>query len=401
MLTIFKVNTLLNKKIIRRVLAYLILGLIVFSCNNKVELLTSNIAEKEIQEKNKTKDGITYTFISYDNENIKYNGRINMEGGDKAILYWSGSSIKIKFVGTEIKALLRNEQSENYYNIIVDDSLYILEPTTIKQWYTLASGLADVEHTVEIFRRGEWTMGKTYFYGFEALEGTEILLPEPSDIIIEFFGDSITAGRSIEDTVGDSPVGTFTNNYLSYSAITARHFNADYYCTARSGIGITISWFDMRMDEMYNRLDPNNPNSIWDFSQVQPNIIVINLFQNDSWLVDMPEYYKYSTFGTEKPTDEFLINAYKEFLQKIRDVYPNTPIICSLGSMDATETGSLWPGYISSAIDLMEDSNMFTCFFPYQGKEGHPEVEEHKKMANILIKFIEDNFKITSVRDYP
>ena len=389
-----------SRKIIKRVFTYLILGLIVFSCNNKVELLTNTTAEKT-ERNDKTIDGVATKFISYNNENIKYNGRINMNDGDKADLNWSGSSIKIRFVGTEIKALLRNQKNENYYNIIVDDSLYVLEPTTIKQWYTLASGLANVEHTVEIFRRGEWTLGKTYFYGFEAPEGTEILLPEPSDIIIEFFGDSITAGRAIEDTVGDSPDGTFTNNYLSYSAITARHFNADYYCTARSGIGITISWFDMIMDKMYNRLDPNDPNSIWDFSQVQPNIVVINLFQNDSWLVDMPEYYKYSTFGTKKPTAEFLINAYKEFIQKIRNVYPTTPIICSLGSMDATKVGSAWPGYISSAIDSLEDSNMFTCFFPYQGKKGHPKVEEHKIMADILIKFIEDNIKVTSVRDYP
>ena len=205
-------------------------------------------------------------------------------------------------------------------------------------------------------------------------------------MVIEFYGNSITAGRAIEDTVGDSPEGQFTNNYRSYSAITARYFNADYYCIARSGIGITISWFDMIMDEMYYRLDPNDPNSNWDYSQVQPNIVVINLFQNDSWLVDMPDYYQYSVFGDEKPSDEFLINAYKEFLQKIRNVYPSVPIICTLGS-------------ISSAVKILDDSNIFTCFFPYQGKGGHPKVEDHINMADILIKFIEDNIRTTGIRE--
>ena len=391
-------------KIIRKSFYYVLLFALIFSCNNEVELLTTNIAEKELVSHDNTNDGTASRFISYDNENIKYNGRINMDSGDKAILYWSGSSIKIKFIGTEIKALLQNEQSENYYNIIVDDSLYVLEPSTIKQWYTLASGLSDVEHTVEIFRRGEWKLcGRTAFYGFEVSDETEILAPDPYDLTIEFYGNSITAGYAIGDTEGDSPDGLFTNNYLTYSAITARHFNADYYCIARSGIGVTISWFSMIMDEMYNRLDPTDPNSIWTFSKAQPDVVVINLFQNDSWLVNMPDFHRFKVvFGTEKPTDEFLINAYKNFLQKIRDVYPNTPIICSLGSMDATQDGSEWPGYITSAIDLMEDSsNMFTCFFPYQGKGGHPKVEEHKNMADILIKFIEDNIKITSVRDYP
>ena len=139
-----------------------------------------------------------------------------MDDGN-ATLYWSGSSIKIKFIGTEIKALLKNQQNGNYYNIIIDDSINILEPSTIKQWYTLASGLANEEHTVEIFRRGEWARcGKTYFYGFEVPGETNILSPEPSNMIIEFYGNSIISGRSIEDPVGDSPGGTFTNNYLSY-----------------------------------------------------------------------------------------------------------------------------------------------------------------------------------------
>jgi len=383
---------------IKIIFSYIILSLTLFSCNFGVSSIVNNAPDKEITQKNKQKDGATPKFISYDDENIKYNGRVNMNAGDNAILYWSGSSIKIRFVGTEIKALLKNEQMENYYNIIIDDSLYMLEPTTEKQWYTLAAGLPNVEHSVEIFRRGEWaSCGKTYFYGFQVSEDAEILPPLPSDLIIEFYGNSITAGRAIEDTIADSPEGHFTNNYLSYSAITARHFNADYYCIARSGIGITISWFDMIMDEMYYRLDPNNPASFWDYSQVTPNIVVINLFQNDSWLVDMPEYYRFSTFGTEKPSDEFLINAYKDFLRKIRDVYPNSAIICTLGSMDATRSGSPWPGYINSAVELMDDSNMYTLFFPYQGKEGHPKVEDHKNMANILIKFIEDNIITTGI----
>ena len=389
-----------NRGMNKKVFACAALVLMLLSCSSNIGQLTNPVVDK----RSHTKDlfGTASEFIRYDDQNIKYNGRINFDDGDYAILYWSGSSIKIKFVGTEIKALLKNEKNENYYNVIIDDSIYILEPSTIKQWYTLASGLDNEEHTVELFRRGEWaSCGKTYFYGFEVPGNTEILPPEPADMIIEFYGNSIISGRSIEDPVGDSPEGTYTNNYLSYSAITARYFNADYYCISRSGIGITISWFDMVMDDMYYRLDPNDPNSFWDFSKVRPNIVVINLFQNDSWLVDMPEYYKYSTFGNEKPSDEFLINAYKDFLQKIRDVYPTAPIICSLGSMDATESGSPWPGYISSAVELMDDFNIYTCFFPYQGKEGHPKVKEHEEMANILIKFIEDNIKITCIRDYP
>jgi hypothetical protein len=39
---------------------------------------------------------------------------------------------------------------------------------------------------------------------------------------MEFYGNSITAGYAIEDFSGnDQPDSTYTNNYLSYAAITA------------------------------------------------------------------------------------------------------------------------------------------------------------------------------------
>lgn len=58
--------------------------------------------------------------------------------------------------------------------------------------------------------------------------------------------------------------------------------------------------------------------------------------------------------------------------------------------MDATNEGSEWPGYIEQAVEMTNDQDIYTCFFPYENIQGHPEVEDHKKMADILIRFIED-----------
>ena len=85
---------------------------------------------------------------------------------------------------------------------------------------------------------------------------------------IEFYGDSITAGYAVEDTTGkDSPDSTYTNNYLSYASITARHFDAEYSFIIKSGIGVTISWFPIIMPEIYDLTDPQDPQSKWDFSK--------------------------------------------------------------------------------------------------------------------------------------
>ncbi len=335
-------------------------------------------------------------FIDAADEYIKYNGRINFENPSAPVIYWGGSSIKIRVTGGKVKAMLKDEKGENYFNIVIDDEYQKwIKLDTIAQWYTLASNLPEGEHTVGLVKRNEWDTGSTTFYGFEITDGDILEQPASSGRIIEFFGNSITAGYAIEnDTGGDSPDSIYTNNYTTYGAITARHFDADYYGTVRSGIGIMVSWFPLIMPEMYNRLDPNDPESVWDFSQVQPDIVVVNLFQNDSWLVNMPDHESFKLrFGTQKPDENDIIESYKNFVASLRRVYPNANIICALGSMDATREDSPWPRYVESAVEQLYDDRIYTLFFPFIEKGGHPRVEDNKVMAEKLIAFIEENIE--------
>ena len=223
------------------------------------------------------------------------------------------------------------------------------------------------------------------------------LLPKsaPKKRKMEFYGNSITAGYAIEDLSGkDSPDSTYTNNYLSYAAITSRHFDAKYQCICKSGIGITISWHPLIMPEMYNRLIPTDSNSKWDFSLYQPDIVVINLFQNDTWLVNLSEHEEFKKrFGNEAPDDEFITNAYQQFVADIRKEYPNANIICSLGSMDAAKKGSKWMEYINLAVANLNDKKVFTHFMPYIEATAHPSIKDHQIMANSLIEFIEENIE--------
>jgi hypothetical protein len=327
-------------------------------------------------------------FVHTTNDSIRYSGRI--KEGDSVAIYWSATSITFRFKGTSANALLKDERGLNYFNVVIDgDSLHFIRLNAEKQFYTLAEDLPNGEHTISLIKRNEWDKGTTYFYGIE-IDG-ELLAPPPQKKrVIEFFGDSITAGYAIEDnTGGDSPDSIFTNNYYTYAALTARHFNADYYCTVKSGIGIMISWFPLIMPEMYDRLDPNDPRSRWDFKKVQPDVVVINLLQNDSWLVNKPEHESFKKrFGTSAPGKEQIISSYRTFIQRIRTVYPNAHLICALGSMDATKAGSPWPQYVKQAVTSLSDSKIHTLFFPYMNKGGHPRRADNEKMAGILIDFI-------------
>lgn len=329
--------------------------------------------------------------IAYNDKNISFEGRIGENSTEKAAeIYWSGSSIKINFEGTSVKTILNDENGTNYFNVIIDGSKFeTLHLEKGKKTYVLAENLPFGKHSIELTKRNEWTFGKTLFYGFK-VEGKLLNKDEKKPLFIEFYGDSITAGHGNEDYSGeDKPEGNVTNNYNTYAAITARNFNAEYACIARGGIGIMVSWFHMIMPEMYDRLNPADENSQYDFSKKQPDIVVVNLFQNDSWIVNNPKHEEFkSRFGTEKPSEEKIIEAYANFLKTIRGKYPTTSIVCVLGNMDITKEGSQWPNYVTKAVESLNETKIHTSFTAYKNTKGHPVVAEHQLIANDLIKTI-------------
>lgn len=334
--------------------------------------------------------------VKSDDPRIHYMGRIDKKN-DAAVLAWPGTSLNINFTGTNVKAILRDQTGENFYNVIIDGKVIAkIHLDAGEKEYTLAADLPKGKHNLELFKRTEWKAGKTFFYRLLLDDNATILPASPrKKHKIEFFGNSITCGYAVEDSSGkDRGTAPYENNYVSYAAITARHFNAEYYCTARSGIGVTISWFPQVMPEMYDLIDGSDPTRKWDFSKYQPDLVVVNLFQNDAWLVKQPNHPEFKArFGTIAPTDEQIIKAYSDMIKNIRGKYPKAQIICALGDMDATQTGSVWPGYIQKAVAGLVDSKIFTCFFPYKGVGGHPNGKEQQAMADQLISFIDQHVK--------
>ncbi|MBN2807481.1 MAG: hypothetical protein JXR22_12560 [Prolixibacteraceae bacterium] len=334
-------------------------------------------------------------FVPANSDQIHYMGRI-VQTDIMASFYWSGTSAQINFEGTSVKALMKDDR-DNYYNVIIDhDSVIMIQPPKDKEWITLVEKLSPGKHTLQLFKRTEYDRGHTNFYGFQLNAGAKLLAPDQvSEKKIEFYGNSITCGYAVDDLSGrDRSDSIFTNNYKSYAALTARHYNAEYSCISKSGIGITISWFPYIMPDIYDELIPLDITSKWDFSQYTPQVVVIHLLQNDSWLVNMPDHPSFKKyFGTEKPSEEFIINAYKNFVSDIRSKYPSSQIICTMGGMDATREGSPWPGYVEEAIRQMDDQKVFTYFMPYHNIQGHPNEAEQKVMAQGLIKFIDENIE--------
>lgn len=343
-----------------------------------------------------TNSCVAQQVVKSNDSHIHYMGRVDVQA-DKSMLSWPGTSLKINFNGTGVKALLKDEYGQNYYNVVIDGKVtQKLNINELKHEYTLAANLPAGEHSLELIKITEWDKGKTWFYEFDLDANTKLLAaPETKKRKIEFFGNSITCGYAVLDTTGkDRGTAAYEDNYQSYAAITARHFDAEYYCTAKSGIGMLVSWFPLIMPEMYSRLDATDPQSRWDFKQFTPDVVVINLFQNDSWLVMHPEHPEFkSRFGTTAPTPHDIVKAYEAFVKTIRATYPKAQIICALGSMDAVRKGSVWPGYIKESVKNVNDKQIYTYMFAPKNTPGHPSVKEQKVMANELIGFIEKTVK--------
>ncbi|WP_291100640.1 MULTISPECIES: SGNH/GDSL hydrolase family protein [unclassified Flavobacterium] len=334
-------------------------------------------------------------FISSNDRHLDYMGRVGF-ADSSAQFYWTGTSVSINVKGAkEVKALLEINRDTNFCYVIVDgnsSSAKKIKLGTEKKMYLLATFSDLKKHHIELVKITNTDDNTIRFYGFEIDKNGSVLNSDKEKKRkLEFFGDSITCGHGVEVPVDstDSGAPKYFNNYKTYDAITARYFDAQYHCTAKSGIGVTVSWFPQIMPEIYDRVNPNDSNSKWNFSSYIPDIVVVNLYQNDSWLVNQPNNEEFKArFVTVKPTDDFMIKAYADFISKIRTKYPKAQIICCLGNMDIVKEESKWPGIVDAAVATLNDNKITTHFFLYKNTNGHPKIKEQQAMADDLIEFI-------------
>ncbi len=337
-------------------------------------------------------NAFAFTTISPADKHLQYTGRVDFSDPIAPIISWPDTSVAANFTGPYLAITLDDQDGKNFFNVFIDDDLahpFIIHAVKGEKDYVIAERLPEGKHSFLLTKRTEGEEGATIVKSFTFADHAK-LLPPPSrpKRRIEFFGDSITSGmadESPDDGVDDQSKDK--NSFMSYAAITARNLDAEIYMTSQSGIGIMVSWFDFTMPQFYDQMSAvGNNDTHWDFSSWIPDVVVINLFQNDSWLTDRDK--KMSPL----PTDEQRIQAYINFVNTIRDKYPKAYIVCTLGSMDATKPGSKWPGYIETAVARIRkarpEEKIDTLFFDFTGYGKHPRVHHHQVNAAKLTAFI-------------
>ena len=147
-------------------------------------------------------------------------GRFDKSDPEKPVFMYSGCIVRTVFKGTSIALVMKDDSLRNWFNVILDDSLFVVKADHMDSIYQLASGLKNKKHTLEIIRGTEWHGGNTTILGFYVGGGKKLYMPEVSDRRIEFIGDSYTCGYGNE---GKSREEHFTyeteNAYLAFGPL--------------------------------------------------------------------------------------------------------------------------------------------------------------------------------------
>jgi lysophospholipase L1-like esterase len=297
---------------------------------------------------------------------------------------WAGSTLAVKFSGTELNVQLKSTGGDQFQIVLDGAPSSVLVLSKDAAVYKVASGLPSKEHTVELFKRTEPLVGTTQLLGFQLEKGGK-LLPNPSkaERRIELVGDSITCGYGNEAPNQNEHFTPNTeNNYQAYGAMTARDLKAEVVAVAWSG-----KWLfgPNAIPLQYDLALPTDAQSAWDFKLWVPQVVVVNLGTND--------------FGPRNPTEQEWQDAYRAFIKRLRGNYPQCHVFCAVGSMmsDAYPPGrkalSTIRQYTSGLVEELKKAGdkkiHYVEFEPQDMKNGigadwHPSVKTHRLMADKL-----------------
>ena len=162
--------------------------------------------------------------------------------------------------------------------------------------------------------------------------------------------------------------------------LTARAVKAEYQLVSRSGIGMTQGYGggkSFNMPRLYDEVTMDSTKR-WDYSQSQPHLVMIDLGAND----------------LSAPLDSAIfVNAYIEFLGRIRRNYPAARMVCLVGPFSPDEKTGKWQNYVHAVVDSFSKKDNQIYYFEFSpielnGSDWHPNVAEDQALAGELIPYV-------------
>ena len=302
------------------------------------------------------------------------------------LLAWSGSELRARFTGRELGLEFSSTHwGTSHFSVEIDGRVHPLAvPGNGSAAFRLREPLADGEHTLRLVKRTEGSMAEVALHGLRLAAGGRLLDPPPARALkLEFYGDSITAGACNGDIADDQYEDLyFHDGTRAYGALTAGKLAADYVGVAVSGIGITASWHELLMPDVWNRYAPRKDAAVAPPDPRAPDVVLINIGQNDHGFPASKGQPIAADFGTR----------YLAFVRQLRARYPKAKLVLLAGGMTAWKEQPAIPRALDQAVATLRaegDAKVWTYTFQAFAY-AHPRIDVHTQMADELTRFLKD-----------
>ena len=318
----------------------------------------------------------------------RFTGRSGDASGGARLLAWSGSELRARFTGTRLALRFTPSRGGlNHFTVEIDGRPHVLALAAVgtgtADW-RLRDPLPPGEHSLRIVKRTEGAMAEAVFHGLLLGDDGRLLEPPPArPLKLEFYGDSITAGACNGDMGDDQYEDLSTHDGTrAYGALTAQRLGADYVGIAVSGIGITRTWGEYLMPQVWDRVAPRPDAPVAPRDPHAPEVVLVNLGQNDHGLP--------ASRGEPFATD--FTRRYLDFVRQLRRRYPDAKLVLLIGGMSAWKEQPAIPQALAAAVERLHgegDDQVWTYTFQ-AFSWAHPRIDVHEQMADELVAFLKD-----------
>jgi hypothetical protein len=295
------------------------------------------------------------------------------------------SGIEIEFKGTALSLLCRTiprpRINKNYpmftiLSVMVDgcDPLRIMSEIHNEELseVEVANGLENKWHHAVIMKTDDPLISTFVLSGVVAEELADRNNKRKKLLV---YGDSITAGGDNAiiagpslDVVPGTGIGTYT-----YATLFALMADMEISVFAQCGMPLGNFTGDktaVNMMDIYTHISPQNQNK-WDMKRFIPDLIVINLGTND----ELGREFDYAEFA----------KLYEKFIRELNAYYKNKKYLLICGQMNKSER--LVEAVFQVAQDLSDEGITAFAYKTKKARRGHPNVFEHKELAEELFCF--------------
>lgn len=322
-------------------------------------------------------------LIAVDDPQLRWVGRVGPATDGARLLAWSGSELRARFTGRSLALRFASRHwGTAHYAVEIDGQRQVLSvPGQSDGEWRLATPLADGEHELRLLKRTEAGMAESLFLGLRLAPGGRLLPPPPArPLRLMFYGDSITAGACLGDPGEDQYDDLFFHDGTrAYGAQTAARLGADYVGIAVSGIGITATWGEQLMPQVWHRLAPRVDAPVVADDRA-PDVVVVNLGQND---------HGFPASKGQRLSPDFA-PRYLAFVRELRGRYPQARLVLAIGGMSAWQDEPAIPRALQAAVATLRaegDTRVWTYQFQAFAW-AHPRLDVHTRMADELTRFL-------------